>query len=120
MDGPRYDRRMSEDGAKYASRPFRRVRTEFSVDQGRAVRGPGYRPLWRIARAGSEPLLLGMCELKTVEGGEIQPGETRVAEWEFWAGVQGYVEEFLKPGDVAAICDGGTAIGQARVVEFVY
>lgn len=111
---------MSEDDARYASRPFRRVRAEFSVDEDRGVRWPGYRPLWRITRKGRDPLMLGMCVLKTVDGGQIQPGETRLAEWEFWAGVQGYVEEFLRPGDEAEICDGGTAIGRARVVEFVY
>ena len=111
---------MSEADAKYAARPFQLLRTEFSLHDGHGFRRPGYRALWPIARQGADPLLVGMCTLKAVDGGQIQQGETRQADWVFWAGVQGYIEEFLKPGDVADICDGGTVIGQARVVEFVY
>jgi hypothetical protein len=49
----------------------------------------------------------------------IQPGETRRGAFEFFAGVQGYVEH-LVPGDEVEIRDGGHRVGSARIVEFIY
>jgi hypothetical protein len=111
---------VSDADAKYPARQFARVRTDFTLDPGRGPRRPGYRPLWRIKRGSEDPLMVGMCELALVDDGEIQPGETRRAEWAFWPGVQGYVEQYLQAGDEVDVCDGGTRIGGVRVVEFIY
>lgn len=110
----------SDYGAKHPKRKFRRVDTEFSLDSGRQPMRSGSRPIWRLKQTGADPVLVGMCEMSLVGKDSILPGETSKASWVFDAGVQGYIEQLVKPGDQVEVCEGTHRIGSVRVLEFVY
>jgi len=110
----------SEYGARYPKREFHRVDTEFSLDSGRQPMRSGSRPIWRLKQAGADPVLVGMCEMTLVGKDLIIPGETSKANWVFDPGVQGYIEQLVKPGDQVEICEGPHRIGSVRVLGFVY
>jgi hypothetical protein len=105
---------------RYPKREFRRVETEFSLDAGHQPMRSGSRPLWRINQEGADPILVGMCELTLVGQDSILPGETSKASWYFDPGVQGYIEQLVKPGDQIEVCEATGRIGSARVLGFVY
>ena len=107
-------------GALYAKREFRSVETEFSLDPDRKLKLSGYRPLWRLPQAGTDPLFVGLCEMTLVGKDAIRPGETVRADWAFVPAVQGYIEQYVKPGDVIDICEGSHRVGSVRVLSFVY
>jgi len=110
----------SDYGAKYPKREFRRLETEFALDSGRRPMRSGSRPIWRLKQTGADPVLVGMCEMTLVGKDSILPGETSKASWIFDPGVQGYIEQLVKPGDQVEVCEGTHRIGSVRVLDFVY
>lgn len=110
----------SDDGALYPKREFRSVETEFSLDPDRKLKLSGYRPLWRLPQAGADPIFVGLCEMTLVGKDAIRPGETLRADWAFVPAVQGYIEQYVKPGDVIDICEGSRRVGSVRVLSFVF
>ena len=118
---PPIDYSPPDYGAKYPAREIRRVETRFSLNPEASPRRSGIRPLWRLRMPDGEPVLVGMTEMTLIDQEWVHPGESAQATWEFFAGVQGYIEELVKPGDVIEVTeDGRKVIGFVTITDVVY
>ena len=104
----------SDYGARYPKREFHRVDIEFSLDSGRQPMRSGSHPIWRLKQTGADAVLVGLCENTLVGKDLILPDETSKANWVFDPGVQGYIEQLVKPGYQLEICEGTHRIGSVR------
>lgn len=105
---------------RFPKREFWYVEAAFALDLGRKPKRSGYRPLWRIPRAGAEHYLVGLNQMELVDRPQLEPGETAVTKWIFFPQVQGWVEDHLEPGAIFEICEGNQRVGQVRIQEVVY